>query len=141
MDITSIAEGVSALKTGFDTVRAVLGLVKDVQGVLPPGDKKEAIGQSLAHAERQVQLAEAQVARALGYRLCRCTFPPIPMLLVGFRLNGFDQPEDVHECPACKTNTAQLEAWERTVGPEAGLKIPRLKEGAAFKARTTYRRI
>jgi hypothetical protein len=127
------------VKSGFDAVRTVLGLVKDVQVTLPPGEKKEAIGKSLAHAEREVQLAEAQVARALGYRLCQCSFPPITMLLAGFRLDAFDNHQNLHECPACKTNTARLEAWERTVGPQAGSKMPRLKAEAPFKAKTTSR--
>jgi hypothetical protein len=99
-----------------------------VQGALPAGEKKDAIGQSLGQAERQMQLAEAQIARSLGYKLCHCDYPPTPMLLVGYRIDGFGNRADVHECPVCKNNDARLEAWERTTGPQAGQKMPRLRE-------------
>ena len=127
MDIPTIVAGAGALKTGFDTVRSVLGLVKDVQGILPPGEKKDVIGHSLAQAEREIQLAEAQIAKALGYRLCRCVFPPIPMLLAGYRLDFQNIHFYVYECPVCKTNTAELAAWLRTVGANAGQAMPPLK--------------
>jgi hypothetical protein len=42
---------------------------KGRQGVLPAGDKKHAIAESLVQAERQMQLAEAQVAKGLGYTM------------------------------------------------------------------------
>ncbi|MGA9014653.1 MAG: hypothetical protein WB509_19350 [Acetobacteraceae bacterium] len=77
---------------GFDTVSSVIGLVKDVQGVLPAGDKKDAIAESLVQAERQMQLAETQIAKGLGYALCECEFPPTPMLTVGRIERGSQRP-------------------------------------------------
>jgi hypothetical protein len=68
-------------KAGFDMVRSVIGLVKGVQDVLPAGDEKDAIAESLVQAERQMQLAEAQIAKGLGYAVCECEFPPTPMLV------------------------------------------------------------
>jgi hypothetical protein len=58
-------------------------LVRDVQGVLPASEKKDAIGTSLAGAERQIRVAEEQIARGLGYQLGRCRFSLIPVLTVG----------------------------------------------------------
>jgi hypothetical protein len=71
-------------KTGFDTLRTALGLVKDVQQALPSGEKKEVAARTLEEADKQLRLAEAEIAKALGYTLCRCEFPPTPMLQVSY---------------------------------------------------------
>lgn len=121
MDLASIAAGMAAAKTGFEAFRSALRLVKDVQSVLPPGEKKEAVAAALVGAETQLQVAEAQLAQAFGYQLCRCTFPPTPMLKVGWRSNT--QPKivpgvthfDVHECPRCGQNDAGMWDWDRKV--------------------------
>ena len=135
MDLTEIAAGIGIVKTGFDAIRTALGLVKDVQGALPAGEKKEAAARALEEAEKQIRLGEAQIAKALGYPLCRGTFPPTPMLAVGYRPyndhreyqlllalvakgqvsspSGFT----VHECPRCGANDAGLHDYNRTAPP------------------------
>lgn len=132
MDFATITAGVTAAKGGFDVLRTAIGLVKDVQSVLPDGEKKEVVGRTLDEAEKQLRLAEAQIADALGYTLCRCAFPPTPMLLVGYRLpaGGMERALamqmqkakgtaavafDVHECPRCGRNDAADNAFARTV--------------------------
>jgi hypothetical protein len=124
MDLTEIAAGIGIVKTGFDAIRTALGLVKDVQGALPAGEKKEAAARALEEAEKQIRLGEAQIAKALGYPLCRCAFPPTPMLAVGYR-RYVDEGEyhlllalvakgeasspsgfTIHECPTCGANDA-----------------------------------
>jgi hypothetical protein len=127
MDLANIAAGAAAAKTGFDTLRAALGLVKDVQGVLPAGEKKDAVGASLAEAERHFKTAEAQIAQALGYSLCRCAFPPAPMLQVGYYFGSVNRRVNVHECPVCRTTDAGTKPWHRTVGEEAGREMPPAK--------------
>jgi hypothetical protein len=135
MDIAEIAAGIGVVKSGFDAIRTALGLVKDVQGTLPAGDKKEAAARALEEAETQIRLGEAQIAKALGYPLCRCAFPPTPMLMVGYigfyQLSGIDQhlfhqkfkegsgltgSMPVHECPKCKnTDAPSYPLFQRTV--------------------------
>src|SRR5258708_26355240 len=68
---------------------------------------------ALATAESSSRIAEAEVAKALGYELCKCQFPPTPMLTVG----SIDNPEmklrgPVFECPRCGFNTAGV--WNYT---------------------------
>lgn len=76
IDPASAGLAVQALKTGLSMLRDAMGLVKDVKDNLPAGDKKQALDRGLDQAERQIILAEAQIAQALGYHLCQCTFPP-----------------------------------------------------------------
>jgi len=135
VDLGEVAAGIGILKTGFDAIRTALGLVKDVQGALPAGEKKEAAARALEEAEKQIRLGEAQIAKALGYPLCRCTFPPTPMLAVGYRPYADDgeyrllltlvekgqaaSPSafTVHECPTCGSNDAGPFNYTRAAPP------------------------
>jgi len=49
----------NSAKAGFDTLRLLLGLVKDVQAVLPAGEKKQAVALTMEQVEKQLQIAEA----------------------------------------------------------------------------------
>jgi hypothetical protein len=53
-----------------------------------------------------MDLVEAQIAKGLGTRLCRCTRPPIPMVLVGVQpyqgRHGNILRRYVFQCPRCK---------------------------------------
>lgn len=104
VDLASLSSGLALAKSGFDTLRTAVGLVKDAQGILPAGEKKDVVGRSLEEADRQIRLAEAQIARGLGYKLCQCEFPPAPMLLVGYQQRQGPRGLyhlDVHQCPKC----------------------------------------
>jgi hypothetical protein len=118
MEPAGIAAGLGLLKNGFDTFRSLLSLVKDVKETLPPGEKKEAIAQTLEVAERQIQIGEAQIAQALGFALCRCAFPPTPMLKVG-RTTRTNPPRDVHECPRCGQDDAYPIGYNRRIPPRS----------------------
>lgn len=109
MDVQGVAAAVALATSAFDGLRTIIGLVKDVQGVLPEGEKRDAIQLATAQVEEQALLAEVQLAEALGYPLCRCQFPPTPMLKVGSAYippHGKSKPEFryVHQCPKCKQN-------------------------------------
>ena len=74
VDIATITAGMALAKTGFDTLRAAIGLAKDVKSTLPEGDEKEAVGKALEEADRQIRLGEAQIAKALGFPLANVSF-------------------------------------------------------------------
>src|SRR6266481_6151134 len=119
MDASAIATGMTVAKTGFDTLRIAWGLVKDVQQALPSGEKKEVAARTLEEADKQLRLGEAEIAKALGFTLCRCEFPPTPMLKIGYRfaLDHFERSAllimakdgrisspsafTINECPKC----------------------------------------
>jgi hypothetical protein len=118
-DLMTIAGAVAALKPTFDSLRSAMGLLKDAKDVLPAGDQRQtAISQALAAAESSAKIAEAEIAKALGYELCKCQFPPTPMLTVGY----MDVPQRklhgaVFECPKCGYNTAGPWTYNR-LAPE-----------------------
>ncbi|RBP17183.1 hypothetical protein DFR50_10368 [Roseiarcus fermentans] len=60
--------------------RLALDLMRTASALMPRGRDSEAIGRSLDEAGRALELASAAMARDLGYPLCRCVFPPKPML-------------------------------------------------------------
>jgi len=109
-DPATVVAGISALKSTFDALRAAIGLVKDTKDLLPKDEKTAAITAALATADSSSRVAEAEVAKALGYELCRAHFPPIAMLSVGYHVANADEFSQmgkiVFECPQCKANTA-----------------------------------
>ena len=108
------------LKKVLTSFAQQLGLPKDIQEQSDNSeDEKRAIGHVLEEAEKTAKVAEAQLAKALGYTLCKCEYPPNPMLKVGHRTKWGEQSDflDVHECPMCKTNDAGPYGFTRTVEP------------------------
>jgi hypothetical protein len=112
-------QGATALKAGFDAFRSAIGLLRDTTDAIG-GDttKTKAVEEALDHATRAAGIAEAEIAKALGYELCKCEFPPTPMLTVGYhndRAPGKTGP--VFECPKCGYNTAGPWMYNR-IAPE-----------------------
>jgi hypothetical protein len=60
--------------------KTALDLVKGLRSELPKGDKSDQIEKNIDDAERALKASEAELAKGLGYRICRCTFPPQIML-------------------------------------------------------------
>jgi hypothetical protein len=117
-DPVTIMSAIPAVKSAFDAVRSAIGLVKDAKDLLPKDQKAkaDAITAALATAESSSRIAEAEVAKALGYELCKCTFPPTIMLTVG-ELDGRSKLGlgPVYECPRCGYNTAGPFMYKRIV--------------------------
>ncbi len=75
------------IAAAYQAIKAVIALLRETKDVLPDGTEKRSVEQSLEVVERESKLAEAQIAQALRYQLCRCTFPPQIMLSRGYRQN------------------------------------------------------
>ena len=93
MDIESFNQYLSAAATA-------LGLFKNIRAELPEGPLADEAGLQIQAAEKALGESKAKMAQALGYRLCHCTFPPEPMLSVGYhQTHGH---EEVFRCPRCE---------------------------------------
>lgn len=113
-DAGALGIGMEHVRAGIETLRSVFGLMKDAKDALPAGDDKMAIGAAIDTSARQLQFAEAELAKALGYRLCHCQFPPTPMLTVGHSNARSQPPGPVHECPKCHADTSAPFTFTRT---------------------------
>jgi len=100
-DINSAMESV---KIGLSLLGDSIGLIKKTKELLPEGDEKEAIEASLIQADKAAKLAESQIAQALGYKLCQCTFPPQIMLSQGYKQLKHHNEEDFI-CPKCSKSS------------------------------------
>lgn len=78
---------VESLKTFFALAAKGLGLWKQAKELIPPGIERAAADKALAEAEQSLKTAEAKAAEAMGYELCRCTWPPQICLRVDGRDN------------------------------------------------------
>ncbi len=78
---------IEAITEGFNFLATAITLLKRAKDVLPDGEQKYSVEQSLREAEMNSKLAEAQIAQAIRYQLCSCTFPPQIMLSRGYRQN------------------------------------------------------
>lgn len=87
-DLKIFSEGVSLLGSVVSTVKSVID-------ILPKRDKEDA-SQKLHEAEEKLQIAQAQIAKGLGYELCKCTWPPQIMLHAEDAEYG-----EKFRCPAC----------------------------------------
>jgi hypothetical protein len=66
-------QAAGALKSTFEGFRAALGLIKDARGLGSENpEQAKAITAALDQAEAGAKVAEAQIAKALGYELCKC---------------------------------------------------------------------
>jgi hypothetical protein len=80
------------LQQGITAATAALSFIKQAKELLPKGPKKDQVDEALQSAERQLRLAESQIAQGLEHELCRNHFPPAIML----------SPDDRNwKCPEC----------------------------------------
>ncbi len=102
--MNELTEAMESVKLGLSLFSEAIGLARNVQESLPDSDEKESIEKSLFEADKAVKLAEAQIANALGYNLCKCTFPPQIMLSQGYKETNYSHKEEF-VCPKCNKSS------------------------------------
>jgi hypothetical protein len=73
--------------------KTTLDIFRGIQSELPKGAKAEHAQKEIEKAEQSLRASEAELAKALGYRLCRCEFPPHIML--------WNKDVQASICPKC----------------------------------------
>ena len=120
-DPGSWAQAAGAIKATVDSVRTAWGLIKDFRS--NKGDEhnqkeiEKQIDNALATATSSAAVADVEIKKALGYKLCYCEFPPTAMLTVGYYNNAIGPlktGEQVVECPKCGLNNAGGFIFQRT---------------------------
>jgi hypothetical protein len=97
------------LKSGLALVTDVLKTMKGVKDLWPKGKERDQIESKVADAEKQLKLAESQIASSLGFRLCQCAFPPEVML----KPTGTDGNQVV--CPKCGAHWPSRNRRQRAI--------------------------
>ncbi|MCG8073275.1 MAG: hypothetical protein N0C86_14975 [Candidatus Thiodiazotropha taylori] len=105
-DVSNAIEGI---KTGLSLFSQAIGLAKETKDLFPDSTNKQAIEYSLEEADKAAKLAEAQIAKVLGYKLCQCTYPPQIMLSRGYKLDNYTQKEEFI-CTKCGKSSIPPEA-------------------------------
>lgn len=77
----------------LSAAKTTLDLFKGLKDLIPKGAAADKAQKQIEEAEKALQTSEAELAKALGFRLCRCTFPPQIML--------WNKAERANFCPAC----------------------------------------
>ena len=98
MELNEVTEYIRASKD-------VLVILKSLGGLLPKGPNAEEAQKRLEQADGALRASEAQLAKALGYKLCQCTFPPQIML--------WRQDQEAHVCPRQECGRALTPTQER----------------------------
>lgn len=93
-------DAIQAIKAFGDAALTYLKISREIKDSFPDSDEKEQLEEQLIAAESAKETAEAQLAQALGYKLCQCTFPPQIMLSIGYKEINYSMRE-VFECPKC----------------------------------------
>ena len=81
-----------ALEKGVGLFNSALTALKQAIDLLPDSSKRADAAAALERAERELKVAEAEVAKKLGYEVCRKHFPPEIML---------SKDDKNWECPHC----------------------------------------
>ncbi len=99
-----ISTAFESVKAGVSLLSESIGLIKKTKELLPDSREKEIIEKSLEEADKASKLAESQIALALGYEICQCTFPPQIMLSKGYKEQEYHHKEEF-VCPKCQKSS------------------------------------
>ena len=124
VDLNSSAADASAFKAILDGLRSAIELVKDISAASNGNDdQKRLVEEALNKTADATRVAEVEIAKTFGYELCKCDFPPTPMLTVGHIVlgGGPRNVTPVFECPKCGYNSAGPWMFTRTA-PKRGVR-------------------
>jgi hypothetical protein len=67
--------------TGYLTAaKAALDIFKGLRAEIPKGSKADEVQAQIERAELALQNSKVELAKSLGFKLCKCHFPPEIML-------------------------------------------------------------
>ena len=100
-DPSAVQTALSHMKLALEAGRSLFGLLTEFQQALPDSDDKDAISEAIGQTEKQFAIAEAELALALGYKLCKCAFPPAIMLENAAETTAEASGKTLFKCPKC----------------------------------------
>jgi len=109
-----------AVKTSIGAIGSAYDLIKKFRSSssAPTPQEEQVIDQALITADTAAKMVHAEIAKALGYKLCLCSFPPTPMLTIGYQMNHAAKRTDpVFECATCGYKTSGAFSYQRIAPP------------------------
>jgi hypothetical protein len=64
----------------FSAAKSALDIIKGIRAEFPKGPEADKAQQRIEEAESALNTSKAELAKSLGFKLCKCTFPPQIML-------------------------------------------------------------
>jgi len=119
-------DSLNGISRAIALVNEVITLLSNTSSLSQSAENKNAIDESLLHAKKASDLAEIQIAEALGYELCKCTFPPQIMLSQGYTEVRDDYSEE-YICPRCKKSSIAPPPRRKKMHPRFPRKYKRLR--------------
>jgi len=77
----------------FTAAKTALDIIRGIRSELPKGAEADEAQQKIEEAESALKRSKAELAKSLGFRLCKCQFPPEIML--------WDRTERASIFPTC----------------------------------------
>ena len=81
--------------------KSICALFKSAKDILPDSPEKKAAIKSLEEAELKAMVAEAGLAKSLGFVLCPKCWPPVVLKATSIQKNL-----DRYKCPSCESEYA-----------------------------------
>jgi len=83
--------------TAITLALKAISMFKQIKDLMPSSPEKKVAEETLKEAESAFRIAEAQAAKGLGYKICKCTWPPQIMLSIGIH-----DDREKYQCPKCR---------------------------------------
>lgn len=91
-----LTQYVTDVKTYFSLLKESIGMFKAAKDLLPESPEKDTATTAIEEASKKAQLAEAGLAKSLGFPLCPRCWPPVVLAATFVHQNT-----DRYKCPSC----------------------------------------
>ncbi|MEA1919453.1 MAG: hypothetical protein U9N52_06385, partial [Campylobacterota bacterium] len=92
---------VNDARLSFSLFKESIGMFKAAKDMLPDSPEKKAAATVMEEATKKAQIAEAGLARTLGFPLCPRCWPPVVLVATAVHKNI-----DYYKCPSCEAEYA-----------------------------------
>ena len=84
------------VKTYFSILKESINIFKSAKDLLPDSPEKEMVSKSIEEAETKAKVAEAGIAKSLGFHLCPKCWPP--EIIVATSVSSSSDNYICHKC-------------------------------------------
>jgi predicted RNA-binding Zn-ribbon protein involved in translation (DUF1610 family) len=101
-----LTQALTDVRVAFALLKESIGLFKSAKDLLPDSAEKEAASTAMREAESKAKIAEAGLAKSLGFNVCPKCWPPFVL-----RATEVFDKADFFVCDNCGTHYKNM--WKR----------------------------